>query len=169
MMSQRIVTECDECLTLGESKTAVTIGVQALGVVVEVDLCDVHVKPIADLMARLGEVGRTPGEVGGARVVCPRCGSAFATGQALGRHVSKVHGETLREAREAVAASKPIPKPTAKFPHVCPECGAQFDRPNTLGAHRNRKHGIPGASKDAKARREAAAASAAPVAGPSGE
>jgi uncharacterized C2H2 Zn-finger protein len=145
-MAQRIVTECDECIALGESQSGSTVGVRALSIEVEVDLCDVHVKPLTELLARFVEVGRTPGEAGsGERVACPRCRKAFATGQALGVHTRRVHGETVVEAREAMGQA------AASDGHPCPECGKRFASPNGLGPHRAKAHGYRRARSQAVA------------------
>jgi uncharacterized C2H2 Zn-finger protein len=148
-MSQRIVTECDECLALGETRNAVTVVVRALGVEVELDLCDLHVKPLGDMLARFVELGRTPGRPRDVKSTCPRCGKSFATPQALGRHAKTEHGERVSELRQAVPDA-PVVEPTAV---TCPECGRGFGKPQALAVHRRRTHGVEGASKATASRR----------------
>ena len=87
-MSQRIVTECDECADSGKAREAVTREIRALNKAFEVDLCDEHEGPLAALVERLAHLGRPVGTLI-ARATCPRCNREFATAQALGRHARK--------------------------------------------------------------------------------
>lgn len=150
-MSQRIVTECDECMALGETRPASTVGVRALSIEVEVDLCDVHVKPLADLLARLVEVGRAPGAATGS-AVCPRCGRRFATHQALGRHAIAAHGKSVRELR-GQSPRKSRKQTSVEGGIPCPECGREFGKPQGLAVHRRRIHGVSGSSTSTASRR----------------
>lgn len=149
MMSQRVVTECDECNALGETRPASTVGVRALSVEVEVDLCDVHVKPLAEMLARFAELGRAPSvdRRTSGRATCPRCGRAFPTPQALGRHARAEHGQSVAELRNGAT----VVVETVEV--ACPECGRVFGKPQALAVHRRRTHGVTGASKSAASRR----------------
>jgi DNA-directed RNA polymerase subunit RPC12/RpoP len=151
-MSQRIVTECDECLALGESREAATIVVQVREGGVEVDLCDVHVKPLADMFARLVELGRAPG-TGSPGAKCPRCSRRFASPQALGRHAKSEHGERVAALRKAPSPA-PVEAPVEDGV-ACPECGKRSATGQGLAVHRRRKHGVVGASRASAARRAA--------------
>jgi hypothetical protein len=100
-MSQRVVVECDACLAEGKKRSAATVGVRALSVEVEVDLCDVHVKPLVEMVERLVELGRTPNGKAAPQVEasletlghpCPECGRVFAGTQGLGAHRRLAHG-----------------------------------------------------------------------------
>lgn len=153
-MSQRIVTECDECADAGETRTAQTVVVRALGHEVEVDLCEMHTKPLADMVERLAMLGRPVGNHNG-EAKCPRCGRTFSTAQALGRHTKKRHGETVREARAATVATvepEPAVVATVVGSEPCPECGQTFARPQGLAVHRFRKHGVRGSSRASASR-----------------
>lgn len=151
-MSQRIVTECDECLTLGETSDARTVAVRALSVEVEVDLCDRHVKPLVEVLERLAELGRPPG-MAGPSTKCPRCLRTFATPQALGRHTRKEHGETVHEARKATP-----PRRVEVDTIACPECNrTDFASTQGLAVHRRRKHAVEGSSRATASRRAHAA------------
>jgi DNA-directed RNA polymerase subunit RPC12/RpoP len=153
MMSQRIVTECDECLALGETRSAATVGVRALSIEVEVDLCDVHVKPLVELVERLAELGRAPGADSRGVHRCPRCSRSFATPQALGRHARDTHGEKVAALRKAPSPA-PVEAPVEDGV-ACPECGKRSATGQGLAVHRRRKHGVVGASRASAARRAA--------------
>ena len=154
-MSQRIVIECDECAELGESRDAVTVEVRALGYDVEVDLCDVHTKPLADVVAHLVDLGRKPGQVGPVTTACPRCGRRFGSPQALGRHARDEHGESVNQMRNRKAARTKPPGDRVTVPPgervECPDCGKGF-APQGLGVHRRRVHGVAGASSSSRNR-----------------
>lgn len=142
-MSQRIVTECDECLALGKQSDGSTVGVRALSIEVEVDLCDTHVRPLVDMLERFAELGRTPtGRASG--LTCPRCGRTFNTPQGLGRHTKETHGESVSEARQAAS-----PVAVAGV-FTCPECGRPAKSALALGVHRAKAHGVPGVSHPRK-------------------
>lgn len=129
-MAQRIVTECDECMTTEERRAARTYRLQALGVAVELDLCEEHVKPLQDLVEHYDNLGRRVAEtVKRAPVVCPHCGKALKTPDSLAKHIKRVHPEHA-------------PARTSSGSHTCPECGQTFDTPQGRGAHRNRAHGV---------------------------
>lgn len=151
-MSQRIVTECDECAAAGETREAVTVVVRALGHDFEVDLCDEHAKSLAVVVERLADLGRGIGMVE-ARATCPRCGRAFASPQALGKHAKSEHGESVNALRRA----KPAPVEVEPAAHACPECGRTFRKAQALAVHRRRSHGIGGTSKASASRRRGAA------------
>jgi uncharacterized C2H2 Zn-finger protein len=159
-MSQRIVIECDECAELGESRDAVTVELNALGQSVEVDLCDVHTKPLADLVERYVELGRKPGAGSVVVTTCPRCGRKFGSPQALGRHARDEHGESVNQMRgkSPSKTGRRAPGERVTVPESdrvpCPECGKGF-APVGLGVHRRRVHGVAGASRQAAARRRA--------------
>jgi uncharacterized C2H2 Zn-finger protein len=142
-MSQRIVTECDECATLGETREAVTVEVRALGIEVDIDLCDVHVKPLNELVGRLAELGRKPSEAGVLQATCPRCGRRFASPQALGRHAKNEHGEKVSALRSKAPA--PAAEPATRDAFACPECGRGFGKAQGMAVHRRRSHGVKGA------------------------
>jgi uncharacterized C2H2 Zn-finger protein len=149
-MSQRIVTECDECAADGVTRDGVTREIAALDKAFAVDLCDEHVKPLLALVERWGDMGRPVGTLI-ARATCPRCGRDFATAQALGRHAKKAHGERVHELRKA---ANPAPAPVEVADgFACPECGKAFPTTRGLGAHRFRSHGVKGVSYDATRRR----------------
>lgn len=149
-MSQRIVTECDECADSGVTRDGVTRAIAALDKAFEVDLCDEHTTALAALVDRLADLGRPVGVLI-ARATCPRCGREFATAQALGRHAKKAHGEKVHELRKAAS---PTPAPVVVEDGVeCPECGKRFGNTRGLGAHRFRSHGVKGVSYDATRRR----------------
>lgn len=165
-MASRIVIECDECVALGDaSRDAVTVEVRALGHEVEVDLCDVHTKPLAELVDRLVELGRKPSEAGTLRVSCPRCNRKFASPQALGRHARDEHGESVNQMRGRVATRTKPPGERVTVPEsdrvTCPECGKGF-APQGLGVHRKRVHGIAGTSRSSKQRQATTGQDGAP-------
>jgi uncharacterized C2H2 Zn-finger protein len=160
-MSQRIVIECDECLALGEaSRDAVTVEVRAMGVEVEVDLCDVHAKPLAEMLDRFVELGRRPNEAGLLRAACPRCGRKFASPQALGRHAKETHGESVNQMRGKAAPANPAPATGDEY--ACPDCGRGFATRQAIAVHRRRAHGVQGESKASAARRRAQGEDGAP-------
>lgn len=146
-MSQRIVIECDECSELGETREAVTVEVRTLGRELVVDLCDVHAKPLAELVDRLAEIGRKPSEAGVGRVPCPRCGRKFASPQALGRHARDEHGESVNSMRGKASKAAPV---VAELP--CPECSRTFTKSQGLAVHRRRTHGVEGTSERSRER-----------------
>jgi uncharacterized C2H2 Zn-finger protein len=149
-MSQRIVTECDECAERGVARSGITREIHALDKAFAVDLCDEDAKPLVDLVERWAHLGRPIGSLV-ARATCPRCGREFATAQALGRHAKKAHGERVHELRKAASTA---PAPVVVEDGVeCPECGKRFGNTRGLGAHRFRSHGVKGASYDAVRRR----------------
>lgn len=148
-MSQRIVTECDECANEGVERPAVTVVVRALGHDFGVDLCDEHTKPLGVLVERLAELGRRVGTIEEARATCPRCGRAFHSPQALGRHARDEHGESVRALRRTEPA--PVEVDTGAF--TCAECGRGFPKAQGLAVHRRRTHGVTGTSKSAASRR----------------
>lgn len=148
-MSQRIITECDECLALGETSDAATVAVRALSIEVEVDLCNRHVKPFVEMLERFAELGRTPAQAAGSGTPCPRCGRRFATPQALGRHTKAAHGATVADMRKAGA----IPAPAdVKGGFPCPECAREFGSTQGLAVHRSRTHGVKGSSQASESR-----------------
>ena len=127
-MAQVITTLCDECLSRGEEVPGAPHGVTvevpgAKGAAYVLDACEVHAKPVREMLAMLAEHGRradrktplprtvgaavpgkpdqaTPGPTSGAHV-CPVEGCGHTT-PALGgirSHVQQKHGMTLSEAR----------------------------------------------------------------------
>lgn len=162
-MAQRIVIECDACAARGETREGVTVDIRALGREVEVDLCDVDSKQLAELVDRLAELGRTPREAGrrkatratdqGERVPCPRCGKTYANRASLRGHVEKQHAERLAD----IADPAP-PLVVDDEPVACPECGKTFAGPRKMqarGSHLSRTHGVKGESPKAREQQRA--------------
>lgn len=133
-MSQRIVTECDEC----GAADASTYSVAALGQSIELDLCAMHVKPLAELVERFGELGRNTPVPTRARIACPYCKQTAASRDSLAKHVRRVHGIQPRELK----AAPPAPEEEEALPYGCPNCLKTFATPQGLGAHRFRSHGL---------------------------
>lgn len=150
-MSQRIVIECDECSELGETREAVTVEVRTLGRELVVDLCDVHSKPLAELVDRLSEIGRKPSEAGVVSTSCPRCGRKFGSPQALGKHAKDAHGESANALRKAAAR--------VVDEYACPECPRTFGKAQGLAVHRRRSHGVEGTSERSRERHAGAESS----------
>lgn len=108
-MSTRTIVEttCDECGEVG----ATSYAFDALGDSVTIDLCDTHVKPLADLVGKFADLGtvkrngkrrttrtprRTPrslDELAATEHVCDECGrTGFKSAAGLGAHRFRVHG-----------------------------------------------------------------------------
>lgn len=129
-MSQRIVTECDECGAADATTyTITTLGGLLTRTPVELDLCGEHVKPLAELVERFAEIGRKP-TAPTPRLSCSYCGHTSVSRDALGKHIRREHGGTARDIELAAAGS-----------FECPTCGKSFATPQGLGAHRSRAHG----------------------------
>lgn len=145
-MAQRIVTECDECAELGEVSDGELVEVSALGSVFVVDLCELHRKPLRELVDRLAELGRRPSDSPLTGVaVCPACGREFRSPQALGKHTKDEHGTSANALRKAKSDA-----------HKCPVCQNPYGSAQGLAVHLRRTHGVQGTSKAARARASSA-------------
>lgn len=170
-MAQVIQTLCDECLEAGEETAgqsyALTIEVPgAKAAPYIVDACDVHAKPVRDMLDSLARYGRradrkTPlprvaaaaaeqsgaSRATGGAVPCPidGCGTTAVSEAAMDSHLSKYHGTRLSEVRGE-----------ADFPCPARGCTRMLAKPQGLSAHLRTAHGW-----DLDRAREAVASAAA--------
>jgi hypothetical protein len=166
-MVQSIVTYCDDCALEGTEAPAETweITLTAPGlkaVAYGVDVCSVHRKPYADLLAHLAEVGHKAGRrpMPGLAVrqtgrqtpasgpvtaeqdpdgyPCPACDYVGRTAAGLATHARVNHDRSLAELR-------------GEAPYPCPvtDCDRSAARPQGLSAHLRASHGY--STDDARA------------------
>lgn len=156
-MAQVLTTLCDECMAHGEEVTGaphtVTLevpGARAASYVL--DACEVHAKPLRDLLETLAEYGRRADRkaplpravsavaskpdqaaAGAASVTCPvsGCGHATPSEGGMRSHVQNQHGVTLSEAR----GENGLPCPADG-------CGRTLGNMQGLSAHLRSSHGM---------------------------
>lgn len=139
-MAQTIVTLCDTCLSEGTETRAVTwaVAITPPGArkpqTFSADVCELHSKPYADMLADLSDTAR-PATTAPAKVSevgshpCPLCEYVGRTKSGLASHLKNTHDTTAGEAFG-----------TADMPCPVKGCKRAFTRAQGVAVHLSRKH-----------------------------
>jgi uncharacterized C2H2 Zn-finger protein len=133
-MAQDIIirTLCDVCLASDEERRdARPYRIQDGTVSLEIDLCEIHAKPLGDLIEHARPVKGSKGEDGGA---CPQCGKVFRSRRGLQRHMTQSHGDD--------DGGRLAPAAGGVYACDVADCGRAFPSAQGLAMHRFRSHGI---------------------------
>jgi hypothetical protein len=148
-MATQIITRilCDFCSAEDvTTPDARTVSVSIDGTHYDVDVCEMHGKPLSELAETLAEFGRKlpgtaterarlkpsrqpsgPGD--GQDNKCPACGKEYNYRSSLTSHARSAHGVTLAELQ-----GEPVP-------FKCDICERAFSTPQGVSVHQARKHG----------------------------
>lgn len=146
-MAQDIIirTLCDVCLADDEHRDdARPFVISNGGRLLEIDLCEIHGKPLADLIehARPHEPKAKPDGL-----TCETCGKVLQTSQGMRKHMMNQHGidpdTVIRETLFGPSES-----------HQCDVCSRTFPKSQGLAMHRFRAHGIRSETPSAHRKRE---------------
>lgn len=100
-MAQELIKRilCDICLTAGERVDGQTYTITTLGKPAEIDLCDVHAKPIIDLAEHVRAPEPTE--------ICPvkDCGRRLQSRPGVRRHLTRTHKITGDDADRLMGAA----------------------------------------------------------------
>jgi uncharacterized C2H2 Zn-finger protein len=133
-MAQDIIirTLCDLCLAHDEHTDGKAYGLTDGPVSLDIDLCEIHAKPLAELVEHARPAAKS-GSASGPGTACPTCGKVLRTPRGLRKHLTQQHGAP----EETVAATL-----AGTDGETCPDCGRSFAKPQGLSMHRFRAHGI---------------------------
>jgi uncharacterized C2H2 Zn-finger protein len=133
-MAQDIIirTLCDVCLSTDEHTDAKPYRIADGPVSLDIDLCEIHRKPLADLLDHARPASTASNTAAGPGTACPTCGKVLRTPRGLRKHLTQQHG----------AEDPGAPTLTGTDGYTCPDCGRGFGKPQGLSMHRFRAHGI---------------------------